>query len=175
MIVLQSGYAQVPLFKDVQNVINFDAPDKYNMYKEAGSHIEYDNGSELTFIQPQQDKEKLDLYQKKMTKAFNKPQMIKCIPVLWQELLKIKSRVEDVVKTLDNKKVKDEKTSEFKKQLLSNKRLKEYFNNHPDEKDILLNDIAKADTSQKDRFLFKHLGFLPAYVLPSQVMAVTPD
>lgn len=61
--------------------------------------------------------------------------------------MKIKSRVEDVVKTLDNKKVKDEKTNEFKKQLISNKRLKEYFKNHPEEKDILMNDISKTDSS----------------------------
>jgi hypothetical protein len=45
--------------------------------------------------------------------------------------MKIKTRVEDVVKTLDNKKVKDEKTNEFKKQLLTNKRLKDYFINNP--------------------------------------------
>lgn len=38
-----------------------------------------------------------------------------------------------------------------------------------------MNDISKTDSSQKDRFLFKHLGFLPSYVLPSQVMAVTPE
>ena len=80
-------------------------------------------------------------------KAFSRENMIKCIPIIWQELLKIKSRVEDVVKTLDNKKVKDEKTNEFKKQLLSNQRLKEYFNKHPEEKEILLNDIQKTDTS----------------------------
>lgn len=115
------------------------------------------------------------MYQRKMQKAFSRESMIKCIPIIWQELIKIKSRVEDVVKTLDNKKVKDEKTNEFKKQLLSNKRLKEYFNNHADEKEILLNDISKTDSSQKDRFLFKHLGYLPSYVLPSQVMAVTQD
>lgn len=89
--------------------------------------------------------------------------------------MKIKSRVEDVVKTLDNKKVKDYKTNEFKKQLLSNKRLKEYFKNNPQEKEILLNDISKTDITQKDRFMFKHLGYLPSYVLPSQVMAVSPD
>jgi hypothetical protein len=96
-------------------VVNFDAPDKYNQYKEAGGHIEYDNGSELTFIQPQQDKDKLELFQRKMMKAFSRDNMLKCIPILWQELMKIKTRVEDVVKTLDNKKVKDEKTNEFKK------------------------------------------------------------
>ncbi len=54
--------------------------------------------------------------------------MIKCIPILWQELVKIKSRVEDIIRTLDNKTVKTEKINEFKKQLISNKRLKEYFN-----------------------------------------------
>jgi len=45
--------------------------------------------------------------------------------------MKLKTRVEDVVKTLDNKKVKEEKTNEFKKQLLTNKRLKDYFANNP--------------------------------------------
>jgi len=83
--------------------------------------------------------------------------------------------VEDVVKNLDNKRVKEEKTNEFKKQLLSNKRLKEYFKSNPQEREILLNDISKTDTSQKDYFLFRHLGYLPSYVLPIQVMAVTPE
>ena len=89
--------------------------------------------------------------------------------------MKIKTRVEDVVKTLDNKRVKEEKTNEFKKQLLSNQRLKEYFSNNPQEKEILLNDLAKNDVTQRDRFMYKHLGYLPSYVLPQQVMAVTPD
>lgn len=59
--------------------------------------------------------EALQLYQRKMQKAFNSPNMIKCIPILWQELVKIKTRVEDVTKGLDNKTVKAEKTNEFKK------------------------------------------------------------
>lgn len=50
-----------------------------------------------------------------MQKAFSASNMIKCIPILWQELIKIKARVEDVTKTLDNKTVKMEKTNEFKK------------------------------------------------------------
>lgn len=50
-----------------------------------------------------------------MFKNFSRENMLKCIPILWQELMKIKTRVEDVVKTLDNKKVKDYKTNEFKK------------------------------------------------------------
>lgn len=176
MIVLQSGYSFAPEFKNVSHVINFDAPPKYNQYKENGCHVEYfENGSELTLIQPQNDKEVLELYQRKMLKAFSVPNMIKCIPIMWQELLKIKTRVEDVVRTLDNKTVKTEKVNEFKKQLLSNKRLKEYFSQHPEEKEILLNDIQKNDVGAKNRYLFKHLDYLPFYVIPTQVMAVTPE
>lgn len=112
------------------NVVNFEAPPKYNQYKENGSHIDADNGSILTLVQPSNDSEveALELYQRKMQKAFSQANMIKNIPILWQELVKIKSRVEDVTRTLDNKTVKMEKTNEFKKQLISNKRLKEYFN-----------------------------------------------
>lgn len=80
--------------------------------------------------------------------------------------MKIKTRVEDVLRTLDNKTVKSEKTVEFKKQLLSNKRLKEYFKEHPEEKEIILNDISKNDKLSKSTFMYKHLSYLPSYVLP---------
>ena len=56
---------------------------------------------------------------------------MKCIPIIWQELNKIKTRVEDVLRSLHNKRVKTEKLNEFKKQLLSNKKLKEYFKVNP--------------------------------------------
>lgn len=68
--------------------------------------------------------------------------MLKCLPILWAELNRLKSRVETVIATLNNKTVNNEKTIEFKKQLVSNKSLKSYFIDHPEEKDILLNDIS---------------------------------
>ena len=91
--------------------------------------------------------------------------MLKCIPILWQDLIKIKSRVEDVIRTLDNKTVKQEKINEFKKQLLSSKKLKEYFKEHPSEKEILQSDLQKG--LKDDSFLFKHLDHLPFYAIPS--------
>lgn len=106
-------------------------------------------------------------------KAFSRADMLKCIPIIWQDLQRIKTRVEDVVKTLDNKTVNNEKVIEFKKQLLSSSKLKEYFKQHPQEKEILLNDIQKGAT--RDLILFKHLDYLPFYVIPTQIMAVTPD
>lgn len=101
--------------------------------------------------------------------------MVKCLPILWQELIKIKARVEDVVRTLDNKTVKLEKTNEFKKQLISNKRLKEYFKQHPEEKEILINDLAKHDIAGRTRIMHKHLSYLPFYVIPQKILATNLD
>ena len=53
--------------------------------------------------------------------------MILCVPVLWAELKRLKSRVDTVLATLSNKNVMNEKTIEFKKQIVSNKSLKAYF------------------------------------------------
>jgi hypothetical protein len=85
MIVLQAGYSHQPEFKTVSNVVNFDAPSKYNNYKENGQHIDSDNGAILTLVQPSkaEEMEALQLYQRKMQKAFHSPNMIKCIPILW--------------------------------------------------------------------------------------------
>jgi len=56
---------------------------------------------------------------------------------------------------------------------VSNKSLKEYFKNNPAEKMILQNDIEK--NRAKDKNLFKHLDTLPFYVIPTEIMAITPD
>jgi Zn-dependent M28 family amino/carboxypeptidase len=81
--MMQTGYSQKPEFKNISYVINFDAPPKYNQYKENGSTIEYDNGAILSLIQPKTESELLELYQRKMMKAFSRSDILKCIPILW--------------------------------------------------------------------------------------------
>lgn len=98
--------------------------------------------------------------------------MFKCIPIMWSELNRLKSRVETVIQTLSNKAVQNEKVIEFKKQMVSNKSLKSYFADHPDEKEILLNDIDKV-IKRTDRYLFKNLDVMPPYVIPENIMAMT--
>lgn len=87
----------------------------------------------------------------------------------------MKTRVEGVLNTLGNKRVKDEKLIEFKKQVLSNKSLKEYFKQNPSEKEILQNDIEKNSQHIKDKVLFRNLGTLPFYAVPKEIMATTPE
>jgi len=57
----------------------------------------------------------LEHLQKKFRKNFGRTDLIKCIPVMWHELNRLKSRVETVLGTLSNKAVNNEKMIEFKK------------------------------------------------------------
>lgn len=63
---------------------------------------------------------------------------------------------------------------EFKKQLVSNRALKEYFKTNPEEKEILQNDIRKAHL-RNDKYLFHSLDVMPSYVIPKEMIAVTPE
>jgi len=63
---------------------------------------------------------------------------------------------------------------EFKKQLVSNRALKEYFKQNPEEKEILQNDIRKAHL-KNDRYLFHSLDVMPSYVIPKEMIAITPE
>jgi len=105
--------------------------------------IETLEGAVINLVTQQKDskQEVLAGYQKKMEQAFGRTDILKCIPVIWHEVVKMKGRVEQVLATLSNKRVRDEKLLEFKKQILSNKSLKEYFKNNPTEKSVLQNDI----------------------------------
>jgi len=138
--------------------------------------ISDDSGCIISLYSPQkaEEKETLELYQKKLLKNFGRDNMLKCIPIMWHELKRLKSRVESVISNLSTKTVQKEKLLEFKKQLVSNKSLKSYFEEHPDEKDILLNDISKMNKGN-NRFLFQNLDVMPSYVIPEGIMAMTAE
>jgi hypothetical protein len=67
-----------------------------------------------------------------------------------------------------------EKVNEVKQQMLSSKRLREYFDENPQEKEILRADLSKTAAKQ-NFYIYRHLGTLPHYALPNQVLAVTPE
>ena len=58
--------------------------------------------------------------------------------------------------------------------MVSNKSLKSYFKENPQEKEILENSIQKS-LSKKDKNLFRSLDVLPDYVVPDSILAVTPE
>jgi hypothetical protein len=131
----------------------------------------------ITLVQPDENQaiESIQHLQKKFTKNFNREDMFKCIPIVWHEVSRFKSRCESVLMSLNPKNVMREKTIEFKKQLVSNKSLKEYFKQNPQEKEILMGDIEKAHKLRTSSTLFKSLDIIPPYLVPAQIMAVSTE
>ena len=160
--------------KDISYVLNFDLPTSYSRYKETSCMV-CNDGAVINLVSndKKEAQETLKMYQTKLEKSFGKTYILKCIPIIWHEVVKMKARVDTVLSTLSTKRVKDEKVLEFKKQIVSNKSLKEYFKNNPNEKEILQNDIQK--NSYKDKILFRNLGTLPSYAVPKEIMATTKD
>jgi len=110
IVMMHTGYSRRPIVKDVVNVINFDVPSSYNGYKENGQLVNDDQGSVLTLVMPKvrqesEDIQSLELIRRKLMKSFGRPDMLKCLPVMWNELQKVKSRVETVLATLNSKNV----------------------------------------------------------------------
>lgn len=99
--------------------------------------IEHSEGAIINLITQDKKDAILTTFQKKMQKAYGRSDILKCIPIIWHEVVKMKGRVEQVLSTLSNKRVRDEKLLEFKKQVVSNKSLKEYFKHNPTEKMVL--------------------------------------
>ena len=176
LIMLQTGYSKRPLIKDITNIINFDMPKDYNTYKQSGQTITEETGCVLSLVMPdnEEDIATVALLQRKFRKNFGNSEMLKCLPVIWPEISKSKSRVESVIQHLSNKAVQQQKVLEFKKQLVSNRALKEYFKQNPDEKEILSNDIRKAHM-RNDKYLFHSLDVMPSYVIPQEMLAITPE
>lgn len=137
LIMLNVADAYKQQLEGIDYVIHFDLPQTYNQYKQAGGMIQSETGAMISLACPEQEQEHLLNLQRKLLKAFHRPEMFKCLPVMWHELVKMKSRVDEVTATLSNKRVKDEKLIEFKKQVVTNKSLREYFKQNPSEKEIL--------------------------------------
>lgn len=188
LIMLHTGYTQKPpALKEIQTVINFDIPQSYASYKESGGMVSSTNGAVFTLVEPDlnitdkqkqnqtQDLETLAKIMHKMDKNLGRSDMMKCIPVMWNMICKFKSRVESVFLSLSNKQVAREKMLEFKKQLVSNKGLREYFDGNPQEKEILLNDIQKGTKHRIDIILFKSLDIIPSYLIPEGILAITQE
>lgn len=178
IIQLHTGYSKrPPAIKDVVNVINFDVPVTYNSYKEAANLVSHEQGSVITLVQPDEGNaiEAIQHIQRKFTKIFNREDMFKCIPIVWHQVSRFKSRCESVLQSLNPKAVMREKAIEFKKQLVSNKSLKDYFKQNPQEKEILMAEIEKAHKLRSSSTLFKSLDIIPPYLVPSEIMAVTTE
>ena len=108
------------------NVVLFEAPE-YEYYRPAADLVQSEMGSVLTLVSPTEDAAPLAKIQQKLIKRCHRKDVLRCLPILWSDVVKMKGRVETVLSTLSIKRVKQERVIEFKKAVVANKQLKDYF------------------------------------------------
>eukprot|EP00826_Nyctotherus_ovalis_P029676 TRINITY_DN2352_c0_g1_i9.p1 TRINITY_DN2352_c0_g1~~TRINITY_DN2352_c0_g1_i9.p1 ORF type:complete len:163 (+),score=46.06 TRINITY_DN2352_c0_g1_i9:303-791(+) len=80
-------------------------------------------------------------------------------------------RIRDAVRSVTPKTIKAEKARELKKVILKNKKLKSYFEEHPQEKEILSKELSKSKIDER-RFI--SLRTLPDYLIPKESLLTNP-
>ncbi|CAI2360978.1 unnamed protein product [Moneuplotes crassus] len=174
LILVRMKYSFKLKLSQVVNVINFTTPQNIQDYVMGANKLGFDNSSVLTFVYKEgarvydnKEHKYLENLTKKMLKRHNRSLFV-TLPIDWIEVNRLKGRVDDILCTLSSKKIKDYMGNEIKKQILNNKRLKEYFDEHQEEKDILKSSV---ESEYKFRFLNQNLDFVPDYLLPKHILA----
>ena len=173
LILIRMKYSYKLRTNGIVNVVNFTTPQNIQDYTKAANKLDFENGSVLTLTyseksnvhENKEDKYLLNII-KKMKKRYGRSLLV-TLPIDWLEVNKLKSRIDDIHCTLTNKKVKTYMSNEIKKQILSSKKLKEYFNEHGEEKEILKSSI-ESDYSY--RYMHKNLDYLPNYLYPKSII-----
>lgn len=107
VVMLHEGYQSRPELKDISTVINFDMPLKFISYKENAQLVADEDGAVFSLVDPKADAELEagETIVRRFTAKFGRGDLFQCVPLLWSELVRLKSRVETVLNTLSNKAV----------------------------------------------------------------------
>lgn len=173
LILIRMKYSYKLKTSNIVNIVNFTTPQNIQDYSLAAKKLNFDNASVLTFtysesakVHENKEHKYMESLTKKMLKKYGRSLFVH-LPINWTEVNKLKSRVDDILCTLTNKKIKQYMGNEIKKQILTSKKLKDYFQEHEEEKDILKSSI---DSGYKYRYMNKNLDFVPDYLMPNAII-----
>lgn len=90
------------------------------------------------------------------------------LPVKQGEIENFRYRVSDVVRSITRKQIAKMKQIDFKKQLIKSKKLKGYFDEHKQERDMIVKDIEKS-AQMVSKYAVKLNSTVPLYLLPEEM------
>ncbi len=156
--------------KHVRNAIFFNIAANYGEYSKVVNMVAFEEGYILTMINGKEQTKQLNRLQERQ-RAHLGGVLFSELPVKKHILESFRYRVNDALKSITSKVVKGEKAKELKKQILGSKKLKKYFADHPEEKEILNKNLSKY-RSQENRFA--DLKTIPDYLIPKESLIANP-
>lgn len=156
-------------FHFVSNIINFDFPDSIDTYihrvgRAARGH-DSDEGTALSFISI---KEK-DAFEK-VRSAFSSNPNFKAYQFKMEELEAFRYRSRDALRAVTSIAIREARIKEIKRELLTSRTLKSYFEENPKDHKVLKHDKALHTVKHKS-----HLKDVPEYIVPETLQEVIKE
>lgn len=99
------------------------------------------------------------------------PSVLKQLPMQMSDVERFRYRVEDMSRGLTRKAIAQYRSRELQLEVLNSEKLKDYFEENPDERRAL----QRAQRTLRERkSVRKHLAHVPHYLVPEQFSAATP-
>lgn len=118
LILIRMKYSFKLKISQIVNVVNFTTPQNIQDYNSAVKKLGFDNSSVLTLTYKEsssvhENAEYIWNLTKKMVKKYGRSLFV-FLPIDWTEVNRLKSRVDDILSTLTNKKIKQYIGNEIK-------------------------------------------------------------
>lgn len=156
--------------KHVRNVIFFNVIGNYSEYSKSVNTVAFADGYVLTLITGNEELTAINNLQEKQKAHLGGVQFAE-LPVKRHILSNFEYRCTDALKSVTPKAIKNEKARELKRQILHSKKLKNYFEEHPQEKEILSKDMNKGKAPD---YRFAELRNIPDYLMPNESLIANP-
>jgi len=158
------GVARGIDFRNVDIVVNFDFPRTVKNYiHRIGRTARGDaKGIALSFVTQSNE----DLLQKVHKKRTEEGYNLKPFEFKMTAIEGFRYRVEDVMRSIGGRAIKEARKNELKQEILNNEKLKSHFSENP--QDLL---ALKHDTTLIKKKVSQHLKYIPEYLLPNHFKA----
>jgi len=156
--------------KHVRNAIFFNTAANYGEYSKVVNKVSFEEGYIITMLNGPEDEDALNKLQAKQKEHLGGVLFTE-LPVKRHILSAFNYRVTDAIRSVTSQAIKAEKARELKKQILGSKKLKKYFEEHPQEKEIIAKDLNKGKELE---YRFADLKSIPDYLLPKESLLANP-
>jgi len=165
------GVARGVDFRSVSTVVNLDMPSSVASYTHRVGRTARGgaSGTALTLVEEKNNSDLAMLSQIQASQPlYNGKEQPESLPFDLKEIESFRYRVEDVSRTVTSKAIKSARLRELKQEMLNSSKLQAYFEENPNEKDLIQHAIVLQPNSVK-----RHMNHIPEYLMPPALMSGT--
>ena len=162
--------------REVDNIITMDLSLIVDLYDRITEFLNDKKSIPclIEFLSPTEESKELLFELLEQAKSRSKGNNISQLPVKEDQVKTFRYRCTDIYKSITQKQINTLKTLDIKKQLVKSKELKEYFDDHSKERELVIKDIEKL-AQKVARHSVKMQDHVPSYLLEEAKAEIIPE